>query len=312
MREQRQRRKKKWWPKVVLCIALLFAIYLLTPFGNAGDDTLGINPSAAARNLSGIGTRDTSANAIEHPEGFPMFSVQMSVPEIEDTQYLKLVNRTHGIHTPVDPNRLVSAWPDIPVRATDILLHETAFYAMRALYQMAEQAGFHNLFIASGYRRGDEQSDLYENAVDRAYVMPSGHSEHQLGLAADILASGTYNTGGMAGTEEARFLAEHAPQFGLILRYPYHKQDITEVAYEPWHFRYVGRIHAWLMGQYDFVLEEYIVFLQNEGNYQVALDGREYTILYQRAENGIIFVPEAMEFHISSTNTGGYIVTAWR
>ena len=304
MREQRQRRRKKRWPKVILCIALLFAIYLITPFGSAGDGT-----ARADRNQT---EGELTNHAAEHPIGFPMFSRQMPVSEIVDTQYLKLVNRTHGIHTAVDPNRLRPAWPDIPVRATDILLHETAFYAMRALYQAAEQAGFQHLFIASGYRAADEQRDLYANAVNRAYVMPAGHSEHQLGLAADILASGTYNTGGMSGTEEARFLAERAPEFGLILRYPYHKQDITEVAYEPWHFRYVGRIHAWLMGQYDFVLEEYIVFLQNEGGYQVTLDGRAYYILYQRPQNGIIFVPEDLAFHISSTNTGGYIVTAWR
>ena len=298
---RQRRRRKKRWPKIVSCIILLFAIYLIVPFGSVDDDASAISPTAAAHNLS---TADSS--------GFPMFSLQMPVSEIVDTQYLKLVNRTHGIHTPVAPHRLVSAWPDMSVRATDILLHETAFYAIRSLYQAAQQAGIHNLFIASGYRTSEEQRGLYADAINRAYVMPSGHSEHQLGLAADILASGTYNTGGMAGTEEARFLAENAPRFGLILRYPYHKQDITEVAYEPWHFRYVGRIHAWLMGQYDFVLEQYIAFLQNEGSYQVALDGRQYYILYQKAENGIILIPEGLEFNISSTNTGGYIVTAWR
>ena len=141
--------------------------------------------------------------------------------------------------------------------------------------------------------------------------MTPGHSEHQLGLAADILTS-SYGFQDIRGTLEAQWLANNAPQFGLILRYPYDKQDITGVAYEPWHFRYVGRVHAWYMAKHNFVLEEYIEYLQEHGGYQVELEGRIYYVLYQRSKNGIIFVPDSLNFWVSSANTGGYVVTTWR
>jgi len=141
--------------------------------------------------------------------------------------------------------------------------------------------------------------------------MTPGHSEHQLGLAADILTS-SHNFQTLRGTPEAQWLAQNAPQFGLILRYPYDKQEITGVAYEPWHLRYVGRIHAWYMGEHNFVLEEYIEYLQEHGGYQTQFSGRTYYVLYQRPENGMILLPEDLDFWVSSANTGGYIVTAWR
>jgi D-alanyl-D-alanine carboxypeptidase len=247
-----------------------------------------------------------STSAVSHR--FPSFNAELTVSDIEDTQYLKLVNRNLSINASVEPSLLASIWPGVPVRATDITLHETARSAMLQLYQAAERDGIHNLFVASGYRTREEQRNLYENANDRRYVMPPGHSEHQLGLAVDILLT----TGSIRGTSEAMWLAENAPAFGLTLSYPYHKQEITGVAYEPWHFRYVGRVHAWVMLQHDFVLEEYITFLQESVGIQVEFDEKSWYILYQRPIDGKIFVPHDMDFNVSSTNTGGFIITAWR
>ena len=116
----------------------------------------------------------------------------------------------------------------------------------------------------------------------------------------------------MSGTPEAAWLAANAPRFGLILSYPAHKQDITGLPYEPWHFRYVGGVHAQIMAERDFVLVEYIEFLQERGVYQTTFDGRSYYVLYQRPQNGMISLPEDLDFRVSSANTGGYIVTAWR
>jgi len=274
-------------------------------------------------------TQGSGASALEHRGGpfrspsaaatavpasgvaFPDFSVPLPVSEIADTQYLKLVNRDLAIATPVNHARLVTVWPDVPARDKYVTVHETVFEAVRALFLAAQGANIHTLFVACGFRYEATQRSLYENALDRSYVMPPGHSEHQLGLAVDILTSNN-DFASIVGSPEAAWLAENAPRFGLILRYPVDKQHITEVPYEPWHFRYVGRVHAWYMGQNNFVLEEYIAYLQTNSGYQVTLDGRDYYVLYQQPRNGVIFVPEDMNFNISSTNIGGYIVTAWR
>ena len=238
-----------------------------------------------------------------------IFSTPISLGNITDTQYLKLVNPTHAVRSPANAAQLVTLWPDIPARTAYVSLHETAFSAMVELFAAAGRANFNDLFIASGHRTYEEQSYLYQNAANRDYVAVPGHSEHHLGLAADILSNPNSPT--MRGTEEARWLAANAPAFGFILRYPEDKQDITQVPYEPWHFRYVGQIHAWYMGLHNFVLEEYIQYLQTRDGFQVEFNGKTYHVLYQRPENGMILVPGNLDFWVSSANTGGYIVTAW-
>ena len=306
---ERRKQSRGLLPRLFVFAILLLGAYALWSVvsGTSGEAPReGARAQATAPAGAMLEARQTP------PPEFPDFTVQVPVTELVDTQYLKLVNRSLALAVEVDSARLVTAWPDVPVRATYITLQETAMGAMRELFAAAECAGIYNLFIASGFRSDAEQRALYENAADRSLVLPPGHSEHQLGLAADILGSGLYHTGGMRGSDEARFLAEHAPRFGLILRYPEDKQDITGVAYEPWHFRYVGRIHAWYMGQNNLVLEEYIAYLQAQGGFQATLDDRTYYVLYQRPQNGMIFVPESLSFNVSGANTGGYIVTAWR
>jgi len=298
------RRKK---PKRLLSAVLIFAILAVGAYVFAtainGDGGPILVESASSRPR----TEDASSAA---SASFPHFTREVHISEIADTQYLKLVNRDRAVANPVSHTHLTTVWPDMPARTSYVKLHETAFLAMRELFAAAQNANIGSLFIASGYRSQEEQSNLYTNAVDKAYVMPPGHSEHQLGLAADILSGD--DTSGMRGSEEARWLAANAPAFGLILRYPEDKQEITGVAYEPWHFRYVGRIHAHYMEQHNFVLEEYIEYLRTQGGFQREFAGRSYYVLYQRPENGIILVPEQLDFRVSSTNTGGYVVTAWR
>ena len=75
----------------------------------------------------------------------------------------------------------------------------------------------------------------------KAVTVP-GASEHQIGLAIDIV-SDEYVTldEGFADTEAGRWLAEHSCEYGFILRYPAGKEYITSIEFEPWHFRYVGK-----------------------------------------------------------------------
>ena len=61
-----------------------------------------------------------------------------------------------------------------------------------------------------------------------------------------------------ASTREGIFLEKHAPFYGFILRYPKDKVSITKVAYEPWHWRYVGVEDAKKMKASGKCLEEYL------------------------------------------------------
>jgi D-alanyl-D-alanine carboxypeptidase len=112
-------------------------------------------------------------------------------------------------------------------------------------------------------------------------------------------------------SQEGRWLAGNSWKYGLILRYARDKQTITNIAYEPWHFRYIGEPHAWYCWENNLSLEEYIWFLQDSGGYRVEYEDKTYTVLYTKPKNGKIFVPDKKDYTVSSDNTGGYIVTAW-
>ncbi|MNN60637.1 D-alanyl-D-alanine carboxypeptidase [compost metagenome] len=58
-------------------------------------------------------------------------------------------------------------------------------------------------------------------------------------------------------TEEAKWLAEHAAEYGYIIRYPEGKESITGYKYEPWHIRYVGVEIAAYIADNNITLEEY-------------------------------------------------------
>ena len=86
------------------------------------------------------------------------------------------------------------------------------------------------------------------------YSARPGHSEHETGLAYDIGEIDNNYGETPAGT----WLAQHAHEFGFIIRYPKGKEDITKYQYEPWHVRYVGTEHAAKIYEQDLTLEEYL------------------------------------------------------
>lgn len=131
------------------------------------------------------------------------------------------------------------------------------------------------LMLCSGYRSVEYQTNLFEEqkkrwldkglseqeAYDKAKtaVAVPGYSEHNSGLAADIVTPEHQNLDDAFGkTEAAKWLAQHAPEYGFILRYPENKQAITGIIYEPWHFRYVGVENAKAITESGLCLEEYV------------------------------------------------------
>lgn len=129
------------------------------------------------------------------------------------------------------------------------------------------------LKICSPYRDLQRQEYLFDRKINQflaeglsymeAYQLGSqvvtvpNASEHQLGLALDILAdSYTKLLKGFADTDGGKWLAENSYRFGFILRYPRDKEDITGIIFEPWHFRYVGKEAAALMTKQGLTLEE--------------------------------------------------------
>ena len=144
--------------------------------------------------------------------------------------------------------------------------------------QKAAAADGVTVWMQSGYRSVKYQTGLYERKTkyytDRGYdtatakemaaavVNPPGYSEHNCGLAADL--NSPEHTGldeGFENTTAFRWLCEHAVEYGFILRYPKGAEDKTEITYEPWHWRYVGRENAVKISASGLCFEDYIAQL---------------------------------------------------
>lgn len=119
-----------------------------------------------------------------------------------------------------------------------------------------------NLYISSGYRSYYDQKYIYNNyvAIDGkakadTYSARAGHSEHQTGLAFDLNSIDDSFT----NTAEGKWVHDNCYKYGLILRYPKGKDNITGYMHESWHLRYVGvDLATKLYNNGDWItLEEY-------------------------------------------------------
>ena len=241
----------------------------------------------------------------------PIRLARIPADEVQDTGYLALVNRMHGLPAMPYSGLLTGAWPTVAVsRVDDMYLHRSALRAVSEMFATARQNEIASFFVSSGFRSYYAQADLYGDGSNSAFVQPPGHSKHHTGLAADILAPGI-GMMQMTNSPEGEWLAANSYRYGLILRYPEHATAITGIEFEPWHFRYVGRAHAYFMKRNNLVLEEYIALIHNYGHISFEKGGRIYYVMHELPENGMIYVPYELEFMVSADNKGGFIVIAW-
>ena len=188
----------------------------------------------------------------------------------KDKWYLKLVNAknpmTEADVPEVETETLDSEGYQVDARIMDDL---------EDMFAAAREAG-RSPMICSAFRSWDTQVSLYQNKISRVMsedglneedaaikaatvVAKPGTSEHQVGLALDIVSSEYTNLDeGQMETEDQKWLIENSWKYGFILRYPLDKSDITGVIFEPWHYRYVGKKAAKEITEQNLTLEEYL------------------------------------------------------
>lgn len=142
------------------------------------------------------------------------------------------------------------------------------------MFTAAKQDGV-NLIVCSPYRDLSRQEYLFDRKMktyinsgysymdaykeSSAVVTVPGASEHQIGLAVDLICDNYSQLNeGFADTAAGKWLNENSYKYGFILRYPADKEDITGIIYEPWHFRYVGVDAATVIHDRNICLEEFI------------------------------------------------------
>ena len=156
---------------------------------------------------------------------------------------LTLVNK----HNPIYPLDYVPAGL---VMVGGSLISPAAAPSLQALLDSAEAAGV-PVRNHSGFRSFETQRTIHRGNVSRVgaemsdlFVARPGHSEHQTGLAVDLLPEwGSHpcqTTACFGDTPHAAWLNENSWRYGWILRYKPDQHEITGFWSEEWHFRYIG------------------------------------------------------------------------
>ena len=145
---------------------------------------------------------------------------------------------------------------------------------LQRMFDDMRAAGLHPE-VTSAYRTEavqrqllDEKIFLYQNegaSKEEArrqasqWVAEPGTSEHELGLAVDIIDTNNWNLDeSQESMPTQQWLMANSWRYGFILRYPNGTTDITGIIYEPWHYRYVGCQVAKEIYERGITLEEYL------------------------------------------------------
>ncbi len=188
---------------------------------------------------------------------------------------LSEVNASYGLDPNYVPGDLVKLGNYLPGRVTlpDMLLRMEAAQALGSMIKTMLAEGL-SPTVLSSYRSYFEQAIAHQRWVvddpanaDLISALP-GHSEHQLGTAVDFgspempaLTGSTTDkfSPAFSQTSEGRWLMEYAYEYGFSLSSPAGAKALTGLAYEPWHYRFVGFELASYLRASGFFLDEYLL-----------------------------------------------------
>lgn len=276
-RRPARRRRRHGGLKAALFLVSFFLIAALLLWRTGGTGQLPMSPpdsSAVSSNdavqtqppVSSLDKTPSSTTAEEPGQSASFSSGNVSSSEATSDPLLTLVNAAHPL--PAD-------WQvDLVECQNGLQIDSRAAASLEAMLNDAWAAGLDPI-VCSAYRSQELQTQLFENKVayylglgygqqeaqEQAgyWVAPPGTSEHQMGLAVDVVSLSNQNLdSSQENTPTQQWLMAHCWEYGFILRYPSDKSAITGIGYEPWHYRYVGQPAAEEITRLGVCLEEYL------------------------------------------------------
>ena len=254
---------------------------------------------------------------------------------------LILVNYENEYVFPADESALVNVYQNktenYSVAYNDYLLDGDVLSEFSGfMAELSDVTGDSCILVNSTYRSLESQQNIYDSYVQsngeeyaKNYVADPGKSEHHTGLALDLTvryADGTYVL--MKNYENLETLNTLCVEYGFIQRYPDNKYYYTHINTEPWHYRYVGVPHAYVIAKKSFCLEEYITFMRDytvDGEMLLLNETGDFATCDKTSlpENGYVlyYVPENVsgdtevmipdgctDYTVSGNNCDGFVV----
>lgn len=242
----------------VLVLCLVIIIYQKQALEPITTEPVPSPPTTAGVSPAPVATPTPTPSPTPTPTPTP--SPSPDIPEIDiDSWEYTLANTD---------NKLESTFvPEVTLLESNQYFDSRAVGALQEFIAAARADGL-SVYLTSSYRSYSTQQYLFNNKVaqyggDEAtaarIVATPGSSEHQTGLAADIVDKYyEYLNESLADTDLSKWMKAHCHEYGFILRFPEDKQDITGIMFEPWHFRYVGVEAATYIMEKGICLEEFV------------------------------------------------------
>lgn len=186
-----------------------------------------------------------------------------NMSEVDTTKNeLMLVNKYHYLSDTYVPDDLVDISTSYAYDNNQI--RSIAYDDMKSMFNAAKEAGY-ILIVNSSYRSYEWQKTVYNsrkvqyglNYADK-YVARPGNSEHQTGLALDIVEYGS--SAEFKDSEAYTWLSANAYKYGFIERYTADIEEVTGFSAEAWHYRYVGKEAAKEIHKRGISFEEYYAY----------------------------------------------------
>lgn len=248
--------------RLIFSFLLLFACIVLAGVGvfNLGKDAR-VKAPAPSSQTTQPADKSSASSASEQTFDKTRYSTT------EGSSIWIIANKKHPLPKGYTPQELVVPNVNLRLSSSEEQMHMSSVAAgpLEQLFAGAKKDSV-TLKLSSAYRSEALQTQFYNDYVARdgqtaadTYSARPGTSEHQTGLAADIIPSNDkcHLEVCFADTPEGKWLAGHAHEYGFIIRYLKGKQNSTTYQYEPWHIRYVGTDLANQLYKTGLTMEEF-------------------------------------------------------
>lgn len=231
---------------------------------------------------------------------------------------LIVINNDHAYAFPNNDLNLTSVYEarnsSYSVSDMDVLLDsETITYLNQMMAAFEEETGYSGMQVFSGYRTKEDQDERYDGGSSD---FRGGYTDYHSGRTFNLkinFGDGTSDYYNAEKYPNYSWIAEHAAEYGFIVRYPNGKDNLTGEEGRTYTFRYVGIPHAIYITEHKICLEEYVSLIRDHTSdepLEITINDTTYSVFYVTV-GGTNDVKATVhgDYTTSGDNIGGYIVT---
>lgn len=313
---------------VVLLFVLLIVLIVSCATRNSGKNASSKQSATGAKAATSEKLADSlkdsdSAETSEESESVPMEAA--STVSVDAAQVhagdLVVVNDQYAYTFPSDDVSIVPIYDNANeyYKTSDMVvsLDATVIGHLNDLMEAFSKAtGHSDLRVIGGYRTKEDQDSRYASDSNDKDVPKGGCSDYNTGRSFSLQMPTDGGTNYYSATGDYAWLAENAPNYGFVLRFPEEKESVTNRSSRTHIFRYVGIPHAVYMTQNNLCLEEYAeavkAYTPDTQPLSITVGDAEYAVFYVKANaSGTtdVAIPSCQSYTISGNNMDGFIVT---